>query len=297
MKYPSTLKNVQLYPSDTFKIVADNLARKLFEMDIVSGAKIDFELLEIGSKKIKSKVTISNGTILNVHFWEFDWAVFDAIISLRISENDEYTTAAIICRKLGASHTPTKELQKAVIESLEKFAAVRVVINMENTKKIYDSPIDEYEFRGYFLASESLTMSVNGQSASLIHFLSKGMAYFTAEMKDQIITTKQEYFNPPIRMTMRSIAINHFLLRRINEMKGTLDVSKTNKRIKPLRHTILLDSLYKACELENAAKFQKQDARQTVVTILNYYIEKDFIKGYEFETGRAGKIRAIHFEL
>ena len=139
-------------------------------------------------------------------------------------------------------------------------------------------------------------MSVNGQGASLIHFLSKGMV-FISEMKDQIITTKQEFFQPPIRMTTRSIAINHFLLRRINEMKGTLEASKTNKRIKPLRHTILLDSLYKACDLENASKEQKQNARTIIESILNYYIEKNFIEGYEFEIGRAGKVRAIHFKL
>jgi hypothetical protein len=98
-------------------------------------------------------------------------------------------------------------------------------------------------------------------------------------------------------MTRRSIAIHHFLLRRINEMIGSLEASKTNKRVKPLRHTILLDSLYKACGLENATKIEKQRSRDIAVKILNFFIEKNLIKGFSLESSKNGKIRAIHFVL
>lgn len=291
------LKNVQLYPSDTFKIVIDNLTRQLFDMCIASGDKIGVELLESNVKHVKSKITISNISALKVQFGEFDWAVLDAITSERIENSDDYTTAAIICRKLGASHTPTKELQAAVVDTLEKFAVIRITANMEDTKKFYDTTTKDgsYTFRGYLLPTESLEMSVNGQEATLIHFLRRGVIWGVAEMKDQIITCSAELFQPPIRMTPRSIAITHFLLRRILEMKGTLEASKSNKRVKPLRHTILFDSLYDACDI--VGNIAKQHARSIATDILTCFVEKNFIKGYSFEKGKAGKTRAINVDF
>lgn len=290
------LKNIQLYPADSFKIANDALTKKLFEMCIDAKENAEVEIVDSRAKDVKTSIKISNYSDLKFSLNEFDWAVFDAAISERIADNG-YTTAAIIARKLGASHTPTKALQDAIIASLEKFAAIRIVADFDAIKKMYESPIGHFKFRGYLLPTESLEMSVNGQDAALIHFISKGVVLATAEMKDQIITCDAVLLSPPVNMTPRAIAINHFLLRRIKEMKGTADAAKHNKRVKPLRHTILLESLYRACGLDNAKNFQKQDARATIETILNYYVEKDFIKGYEFETGRNRKVRAINFIL
>ena len=291
-----SLENIQLYPSDSFKIANDALTKKLFEMCLDGKETAEIEIVESHTKNIKVFVKISNFSDLKIVLYEFDWAVFDACISERIAEND-YTTAAIIARQLGASHTPTKDLQNAILDSLEKFAAIRIVANFDELKKFYESPVGHYQFRGYLLPTESLEMSVNGQDAALIHFMSKGVIFTTADMKNQIITCDPKFSNPPIRMTPRAISINHFLLRRVSEMKGTADASKRNKRIKPLRHTILFESLFKACGMENANRQVKQNARDITEKILNYYVAQNFIKDYTFETGKAGKTRAINFIL
>jgi hypothetical protein len=290
------LPNIQVYPAKNFKIAIDNLTRQMFEMCIDGKDEISLELVESHFKNIHSSIKISNLNSLKVKFTEFEYAVFDSTISERIAEN-EYTTAAILCRHLGCWHTPSPEIQKAVIHSLDKLACIRIIANLDGTQKFYNSPIGDFEFRGYLLPSESLSMSINGQPSTLIHFLSKGPVFAIAEMKDQIITCPSELMQAPVRTTPRTIAINHFLLRRILEIKGSVETSKTNKRVKPLRHTILVDSLYKACGMEHASKFQKQDARKTANSVLNFFVEKNLIKNFSYETGKGGKIRAINFNF
>ena len=309
------LANVQLYTTDHFKILIDNLTRKMFELQIDGGENLTADLIESHAKNIKSEIKISNLDKINVKLDEFHWAVFDACISI-IKDGYEYTTLAILRRKLGGSankwSATTKDengndkkvsvdlkLDDDIKNALEELAMVRIAVNMEDTKKFYESPTQSgtYKFNGYILANESLEMKVNGQEATLYHFTSKSILFATSEMKDQIITADQELFHPPIRMTRRSIAITHFLLRRIYEMKGSLEASKTNKRVTPLRHTILFDTLYKACGMENDNKMQKYNAREITEKILKYYEGKGFIKGYTFETGKAGKTRAINIDV
>lgn len=289
-KILTSVPNIQIYPSDKFKIAMDALTQKAFEMIIDGCGSLDFQLVESHSKKMTSTAKISNLKFLNYKFKEFEYAVFNATISERLAGND-YTTAAIICRKLGACHYVTPALQNAVINSLDRMACIRIEVNMESTKKIYDSPIGEYEFRGYLLPTESLKMTINGQFANVIHFLSKGPIFVIAEMKDQILTCDEELMQAPVRTSVRSISINHFLLRRILAMKGTAETSKTNKRVNPLRHTILFDSLYNACDI--VGNDAKRNARSIATDILTFFVEKNFIKGYSFEKGKAGKTRAI----
>lgn len=121
----NSLQNIQLYPSDSFKIATDNLTRKLFEMCFDEKESLDIEIIESNYKHIKINVQISNFSDLKIKLGELDWAVFNTVISER-NINNEYTTAAIIARKLGASYTPTKDIQNAIICSLEKFAVIRI---------------------------------------------------------------------------------------------------------------------------------------------------------------------------
>lgn len=309
------LANVQLYTTEHFKILIDNLTRKMFELQIDGEENLTAELIESRAKNIKSEIKISNLDKINVKLDEFHWAVFDACISI-IKDGYEYTTLAILRRKLGGSANKKSitakdengndkkvsvdlNLDNDIKTALEELAIVRIAVNMEDTQKFYESPTKSgtYKFNGYILANESLEMKVNGQEATSYHFTGKSILFATSEMKDQVITADQELAHPPIRMTRRSIAITHFLLRRIYEMKGSLEASKTNKRVTPLRHTILFDTLYKACGMENDNKRQKLNAREITEKILKYYVEKKFIEGYELETGKAGKVRAIQIKL
>lgn len=288
------LKNVQIYPAKNFKVAIDNLTRKMFEMCIDSKDEISFELVESRTKKIKSYIKIFNYGSLKIKFTEFEYAIFNSVISERIAEN-ECTTAAILCRHLGSYRTPGIKLQQAVIDSLEKLACIRIVANLDGTQKFYTSPIGDFEFRGYFLPSESRKMSVNGQPSKVIHFLSKGPVFAIADMKDQIITCPQELMQAPVKATIRSISINHYLLRRISEMKGSLEASKTNKRVKPLRHTILLDSLYKACDI--TGKRAKQQSREIADIVLKFFVEQNFINNFSYESEECGKIRSVFIDF
>lgn len=289
-----TLKNIQIYPAKNFKVAIDNLTRQMFQMCIDGEDELSLELVESHIKNVKSYIKISNLNSLSVKFTEFEYAVFNSTISERIANND-YTTAAILCRHLGCWQKPGAKIQQAVIDSLDKLACIRIIANLDGTQKFYTSPIGEFEFRGYLLPSESLKMSVNGQPSTLIHFLSKGPVFAIADMKDQIITCSSALMQAPVRTTPRTIAINHFFLRRILEMKGSAETSKSNKRVKPLRHNILFNSLFKACDISE--KRAKQQAREIADIILKFFVEQNFIKNFSFESEKFGKIRSVFIDF
>ena len=96
------LANVQLYTTDHFKILIDNLTRKMFELQIDGGENLTAELIESHAKNIKSEIKISNLDKLKIKLDEFHWAIFDACISI-IKDGYEYTTLAILRRKLGGA--------------------------------------------------------------------------------------------------------------------------------------------------------------------------------------------------
>lgn len=286
---------IQLYPADKFKIAIDYLSKKTFDSNLASGETVKTELLDSRKGNITSKVTITNESKDAVSLGEFDFAVLDACIS-EIDKGNEYTTAAIIFHKLGGGHVLYPQMQKAILDSLERLAKVRILIESEDAVKkniVKSGKSGKANFRGYLLPTESLEVTINGQTVDAIHFLNKGIIYGNADRRNQIKTCDNVLLSPSVRATQRSIAINHFLLRRTLEIKGSTKTAKTNKRVKPLRHTILLDSLYNACLDENANFRAQQQARQTVEKILDYFIEKELIKSYSFEKDKFGKVRAI----
>ncbi len=286
-------KGIQQYPSDNLKITIDRLSGKAFSSKLKAGESIKDIIVENRRKKIVTNITITNCSGDDVQFIEFDRAVFDVCISEQAKGN-ELITPRTIFHQLGGGDKLTSNMRKAILESIEKLARVRVSANMEEPidKKMYDSIDGESTFNGYLLPTETLKTKINGQNVTAIRFLSKGIIYGIADLKNQIITCPKNLLAPPVRATPRTVALNHYLLRRSLEIKGSNDRAAKNKYFRPLRKIITLQDMCEKCGIPFDDKRSRQQARETATAILQFFVDNGIIKNFRFEK-EDGKIYAI----
>lgn len=293
------IPNFQIIPSNNFKITIDYLSNEALDTELGAKEVKSGEVIESRRRKIVSSYKIYNVTDSIIQLSEFDRAVLDACITEQLADN-EYTTPERIYRWLGGSYNLGDEMRKAIVDSLERLASVRIEIDMETAKeKIgYGADRGKSTFKGYLMPTEYLEVKINGQLVkSAIHFLKRGVIFAVADAKNQIITCDQKLLEAPIRHSERGIALNHYIVRRTLEIRGSHEASKSNKHISPLRKVILFETMLKKCGLENATRDQRSKARKIVEKILDYEIELGVIKSYAFEFVGGGKVRSIILEL
>ena len=293
------MSNIQLYSSKNFKITIDYLSDEAFYIDLNANEVKSGEIVESRRKNIVSGYTITNVTNSIIQLTEFDRAVLNACISEQAAGN-EFTTPERLFHWLGGGKNLTSDMRKAIMDSIERLASVRIEANMETVqKKIgYGKDTGISTFRNYLMPTESLEVKINGQVIkSAIHFLKKGIIFGIADMKNQIISCDQNLLAAPVRKSERGIALNHYLARRTLEIKGSHDAHKSNPHIRPLRNSISFENLLKKCGMENASLRQKQQVKETVEKILSYEVELGVIKSFAFEFADRGKIRSIILEF
>ena len=304
--------NIQLKPVDSFKIPIDLLSKTVLHTNL--GAPTEFEkeksywdengnrqfrtekflkcndentksqiLTESKKRNIYSEVTIVNWNNRAVAIVEFDFAVLDACITEKLHGN-EYTTANIIFHRLGGGRNLTPKMRRAILNSIEKLASVRVTIQWENAvkKNIVHDPEKRANFTGYLLPTENLTLSINGKEiADVIHLMPNGVIINNANIRNQISTCEKNLMNPNIRTTPRTVAINHYLLRRSREIIGSNDENR--KHVSRLRNIITFEDMYDKIGLANGTRKQKLDAREISIKILDFFVESGLLKGYTVE--------------
>lgn len=289
-------KTIQLYSANKFKISIDYLSRETFDTTLEANESKTGKIVESRRKNITSDYVIANVTANDVNLTEFDRAVLNAVIAEQAAGN-EFTTPRRLFHLLGGGHVLTNDMRKAILDSIERLASVRITVEMEKARNElgYGADIGKSTLKGYLLPTESLKTTINGQPVDSIHILSKGMIFGIADMKDQIITCDQNLLESPIRKSERGIALNHYLLRRTLEIKGSHEQRKS--KVTPLRNIITFDDLFKKCGFENASRRQKQQVKETVEKILDFFVEKNLIQSFKFETREKGKIHSIVIEF
>lgn len=286
--------NIQVNPVKIFKISIDYLSHEALHTSLDAEETREGTIVESRSKGITSTYKIVNVTSTSIKLSEFDFAVFNAAISIRNAGN-EYTTPEIIYHTLGGGHVLTSEMRHNIMNSLERLAVVRITVDMPDAKKKLGYGIDRNKtsFTGYLLPTEHVDTKINGQLVSSIHFLKQGILLSMSDMRDQLLTCDQALLNSPIRHSQRGIALNHYLLRRTLEIKGSHESHKSNSRVKPLRKVIAFDTMLKKCGLENLNRQERANIKKIVMTILNFFVEQNVITSYSFEVRERGKIHSI----
>ena len=286
--------NVQVNPVKIFKITCDYLSHEALHTSLDAEETREGTIVECRSKGITSTYKIVNITSNSIKLTEFDCAVFNAAISIRNAGN-EYTTPDIIYHTLGGGHVLTETMRKNIMNSLERLAVVRITVDMPDAKKKLSYGIDRKKtsFTGYLLPTEHVDTKINGQLVSSIHFPKQGIILSMSDMRDQLLTCDQALLNTPIRHSQRGIALNHYLLRRLLEIKGSHEAHKSNSRVTPLRKVIAFDTMLKKCGLENADKNIKRKIKDIITKILNFFVEQNLINSYSFDVRERGKIHSI----
>ena len=295
----STTINIQLLPVQDFKIPIDFLSDETFDAELDARKVKTGEVVESRRKNIVSPYKIINYSVSPVRLTEFDRAVRNACIAEQAAGN-EFTTPEIIYHRLGGGHKLTNDMRKAIMNSINRLASVRIEIEMKQAQEKfgYGKDMGTSTFCGYLMPTETLEVKINGQIVkSAIHFLNKGVTFGVADMKDQIISCDQNLLAAPIRHSERGIALNHFLVRRTLEIKGSHEAHKANPHIRPLHKTILFETMLKKCGMENATRRQRQQFKESAEKILKYEVELGVIKSYSFEYGGGGKVRSITLEF
>ena len=247
----------------------------------------------------------------DIQLTEFDRAVFNICISEQ-AEGKKFTTAKTIFHKLGGGRDLTPTMKRAIMESVEKLAGVRIIIDSTNAieKRIVKdggktkNKDGKFILKGYLLPTESVELTLNGQEVEVIGFLKsdvtdkikKGVIYTNAENHDQIISCTQDLLQAPVNSNPRNIALNHYLLRRSLSIKGSNLLAESNKHVKPLCKVITFEDLYKHCGFDGDKKIDRQHARETTEKILKFLVENDVIKNFEF-TKKDGKFYSIEIFL
>ena len=290
---------IQLLPVQDFKIPIDFLSDEVFDAEFDANEIKSSEVVESRRKNIVSPYKIKNFSKSPIRLTEFDRAVRNACIAEQ-SAGNEYTTSERIYHRLGGGKNLTDDMRKAIMDSVWRLASVQIVIEMEKAQEKFGYGRDTgiSTFRGYLMPTETLEVKINGQLVkSAIHFLKKGVIWGVADAKSQIISCDQKLLEAPIRHSERGIALNHFLVRRTLEIKGSHEAHKTNPHIRPLRKVILFETMLRKCGMENADSDTRRKVKKIIKEILEYEVELDVIKSYSFELVGGGKVRSISLEF
>lgn len=289
------ITNVKVILSKNFKITVDALSHQTFKVTLKGNEIKDGKVIESRKKGVISEFRIFNLTSKDITLSEFDRAILNASIAEQLAGN-EYTTPEIIYHHLGGGHNLSKDIKAAIMKSFENLAAIRIHINMTDAQKKlgYGENREKSIFTGYLLPTETLEVKVNGQTTTAIRFLRRGIIFSVSDMKNQILTCDKALLEAPIRHTQRAIALNHYLLRRISEIKGS---HNSDIKASPLKNIITFEDMYQNCNLENLNRKQQANVKNLVDTILNFFVEQNLISGFKFDIRDRGKIHGVIIEF
>ena len=261
----------------------DKLTKTLFSLPaneyydaIQKGISIAVTETTIRGKKIQTHFKLNGGgfATLKRPLNEFDRTIFDICNSAREEGFFGLTRDSLFRALTSSGHrSPRPNQAAAIIESLKRLMTV-IEIDFSQTR----NKIPKYQAVKPKLISPILpcvildNVSVNGQITSLIKFTDESPLITIARAKKQIITS-------PISLrgianqnnTPLVIMIKSYVIRRV------LEIILHN-----MTPTITLADIFKHCDLPNANRWQKQDARNIILGVMENLKSETVIKSFEF---------------
>ena len=229
------------------------------------------------SKKIQTHFTLNGGgfATLKGPLNEYDHAIFDVCNSAREANFIGITRDSLFRILTGGKNKntrPTPSQAIAIFESLKRLMTV-IEIDFSQTRE----KIPKYKDIPNKIISPILPCTilhnvlVNGQRTTLVRFTDESPLMKIARVKKQII-------NYPVYLrditnqnnTTLVIMIKSYVIRRV------LEIILHN-----MTPTITFDDLLKHCDLTNANRWQKQDARKIILDIMENIKSKGIIKSFE----------------
>ena len=269
------------------KIVScnDKLTKNVFSLSaeeyfdvLKNGISVSVTETILRGKKIQTHFTLNGGGIATFKrpLNEYDRAIFDVCNSAREANFIGITRDSLFRALVGGKNNnsrPTPSQAVAIFESLKRLMPV-IEIDFSHTR----DKIPKYKEVPDKIISPILpcriihNVLVNGQRTTIVRFTDESPLTKIARVKKQIINysvslrdiTNQN--NTPLVIMIKS-----YLIRRV------LEIILHN-----MTPTITFNDLFKHCELTDANKWQKQDARKIVLSIMENLKTEGVIKSFEF---------------
>ena len=271
----SRLKNI-ISPNDKLTKTLFSLPADEYYDAIQKGISIAVTEIISRGKKIQTHFKLNGGgfATLKRPLNEFDRAIFDICNSAREEGFFGLTRDSLFRALTGSGHrSPRPNQATAIIESLKRLMTV-IEIDFSQTR----DKIPKYNSVKPKLISPILpciildNVLVNGQLTSLIKFTDESPLITIARAKKQIITS-------PISLrditnqnnTPLVIMIKSYVIRRV------LEIILHN-----MTPSITFADVFKHCDLTDATRKQRQDARNIILGVMENLKSKGVIKSFEF---------------
>lgn len=255
-----------IYDKDTIQrfLVGTN---KKTKAEIRTALSIDFEELEAQGVQYKGRKLTS-----------FDREVHDAIITL-FSAGETYITSNQVYQVMTGnvkSRTGfSPQMAKRLSDSFNKFMYGKLTIDgRAETELGYAS----FERDAPIVPAERIKININGNPAECLHLLKAPTLLEYSQRLNQVARVPIALLSSPGRNTPETISIRGYLIRRIEAMRAGMSKS------------VKFDTIYKYLDVAEdnpGIRNKKKKIRDTVFTVLDYFKEERYIKGYE--TTKNGK--------
>ena len=267
------------------KIVScnDKLTKNVFSLSpdeyfdvLKNGRSIAITEIVSRGKKIQTHFTLNGGGFATFKrpLNEYDRAIFDVCNSAQTANFIGITRDSLFRALVGGKNRntrPTPSQVAAIFESLKRLMTVIEIDfsftrdKMPKYKDIPDKIISP------ILPCRILhNVLVNGQRTTIVRFTDESPLLKIARVKKQIITfpvSLRDVTNQ--NNTLLVIMIKSYVIRRVFEIVAH-----------NMTPTITFDDLFKHCELIDATRKQKQDARKIVISIMENLKSEGIIKSF-----------------
>lgn len=262
----------------------DKLTKNVFSLSteeyfdvLKNGRSVAITEIVSRGKKIQTHFTLNGGGIATFKhpLNEYDRAIFDVCNSARVANFIGITRDSLFRTLVGGKNNnsrPTPSQAVAIFESLKRLMTIIEIdfsLTRDKMPKYKDIPD---KIISPILPCRILhNVLVNGQRTTIVRFTDESPLLKIARVKKQIIT-----FSVSLRdvtnqnNTPLVIMIKSYVIRRVFEIVAH-----------NMTPTITFNDLFKHCELTDANKWQKQDARKIVFSVMNNLQSEGVIKSFE----------------
>lgn len=219
----------------------------------------------------------------------YDKSIINGVTSLLESGNTVFSIPMLYHAMTGKQNpTVDDQMTDEIGGKLEKMRRMTLAIDLSGENRIRyvtnedgeQIKVEELSIEGYLLPLNKMSGIINGKKTEVYQLIQTPPLYAYSKMKRQLASAPIELLNAPLNNNSTTIPLKTYLLQRVELMK--------NRRNSIQSTSILYESIYTELDAADSNKTKKMRIRAYTATILRYFAEKQYIKGYcEYRRGRS----------
>lgn len=204
-------------------------------------------------------------------FTSLDKEVHDAVVSLYAAGNKVFSPAMVYRTMAGkgdAAFVPPDKL-KEITASIYKCMSSIITIDTSEEALIYGL---ESMYSQNLIYAKAVTLKTKGWEVSAFMLIDEPLLYKYAKMKRQIFSVPLRVLDSPPSKTNDIIVLQGYLVRVVESLRRSGNKASSE---------ILYSTLYELLDCQDAVKQKLQRIRDNVKSILNYWVDIEYISGFK----------------